>query len=196
MVWRAAAGLIALFVVQRTFLPKLYELKMYSIYTYIELRFDSPLITNITLFVGLGALFFHLMALSFLTALAFSTVISVPVWINLLLLNTIATIYTMCGGMKAVIWTDCLQCFVMMFSVTFICIKLWSILGADHIFKITEQAKGNQWKEFDLNFAQRTSSWGYFFMEYFYVWSRVGFGQYYMQRCIACRKDHQRSEKP
>ena len=192
MVWRAAAGLLALFVVQRTFLPKLYELKMYSIFTYIELRFDSPLVTNLTLFVGLGALFFHLMALSFLTALAFSTVINVPVWVNLLLLNTIATIYTMCGGMKAVIWTDCLQCFVMMFSVTFICIKLWSMLGAEHIWEVTEQAGGNQWKDLNLYFAQRNSSWAYFFGEFIYTWARVGLGQYYVQRCVACRKDQHR----
>ena len=31
-----------------------------------------------------------------------------------------AVIYTMSGGMKAVIWTDCLQSFVMMFSMIFL----------------------------------------------------------------------------
>ena len=65
-----------------------------------------------------------------LTALSFSTVINLSVWANLVLLNTVAIIYTMCGGMKAVIWTDCLQSFVMLFSLAFICIKLWMMLGA------------------------------------------------------------------
>lgn len=120
MVWSSVGSLVGLFVLTNTFLPKLYELKLYSVFTYIEMRYNSPLITNITLIVGLGSALFHLMALSFLTALAFSTLINVPVWANLVILNSIATIYTLCGGMKAVIWTDCLQCLVMLFSLSFI----------------------------------------------------------------------------
>ena len=120
MVWASLGAVVGLLLLMNTFLPKLYELKLYSIFTYIELRYDSPLITNITLAVGLGSALFHLMALSFLTALAFSTLINIPVWLNLVILNSIATIYTLCGGMKAVIWTDCLQCFVMLFSLSFI----------------------------------------------------------------------------
>lgn len=37
---------------------------------------------------------------------------------------------------------------------------------------------------------------GYFTCEGFAIWLIVGFGQYYIQRCIACRKDLQvKSEK-
>ena len=120
MVWATLGSIIGLYIVTSTFLPKLYELKLYSIFTYIEMRYKSPVITNITLVVGLGSALFHLMALSFLTALAFSTLINIPIWANLVILNSIATIYTLCGGMKAVIWTDCLQCVVMIFSLSFI----------------------------------------------------------------------------
>ena len=101
MVWASLGSIIGLYIVTSTFLPKLYELKLYSIFTYIEMRYESPLITNITLVVGLGSAFFHLIALSFLTALAFSTLINIPIWVNLVILNSIATIYTLCGGMKA-----------------------------------------------------------------------------------------------
>jgi len=39
-----------------------------------------------------------------------------------------AVIYTMSGGMKAVIWTDCLQSFVMMFSMIFLSkFSIWAI---------------------------------------------------------------------
>ena len=186
MVWRMVGGALGLYMVHRTFLPKLYELKLYSLFDYTKMRYQSPLITNLTLGFGLGALLFHLMALSYLTALAFSTVINLPVWANLVLLNTVATIYTLCGGMKAVIWTDCLQSFVMLFSLVFICAKLWTMLGAEEILKASEETNTNQWADMNINFAQRTSSWGYFTAELFYVWTRVGFGQYFMQRCIAC----------
>ena len=39
-----------------------------------------------------------------------------------------AVIYTMSGGMKAVIWTDCLQSFVMMFSMIFLSKSTFSII--------------------------------------------------------------------
>ena len=53
------------------------------------MRYKSPIITNCTLVFGMGALLFHLMALSYLTALSFSTVINIPDWGSLLLLNTV-----------------------------------------------------------------------------------------------------------
>ena len=84
------------------------------------MRYGSNLITNCTMVFGMGALLFHLMALSYLTALSFSTVINIPDWGSLLLLNTVAVIYTLSGGMKAVIWTDSLQSFVMVFSMVFL----------------------------------------------------------------------------
>ena len=186
MVWRFVGGAIGLYMVNNTFLPKLYELKLYSLFTYIQLRFKSKALTKLTLFYGLGALLFHLMALSYLTALSFSTVVNLPVWANLLLLNTVAIMYTLCGGMKAVIWTDCLQSGVMLFSLIFICIKLWTTLGAETVWARCEENNCNQWADLNLSFIQRTSSWGYFSGELFYVWTRVGFGQYFMQRCIAC----------
>ena len=66
MVWRFFGGALGLFLVNRTFMPKLYELKLYSIFTYIEMRFKSTLVTRLTLGYGLCALLFHLMALSYL----------------------------------------------------------------------------------------------------------------------------------
>ena len=84
------------------------------------MRFNNPKVTNLTLSFGIMALLFHMMALSYLTALSFSTLINIPDWGSLLLLNTVAIVYTLCGGMKAVIITDCLQSFVMMFSMTFL----------------------------------------------------------------------------
>ena len=109
MIWRMVGGLIGAYSVCYVFLPKIYSLRLYSIFNYTEMRFNSPLITKLTMAYCMGALLFHLMALSYLTALTFSTVINIPDWASLLVLNTVAIVYTMCGGMKAVIWTDCLQ---------------------------------------------------------------------------------------
>lgn len=186
MVWRMLGGLVGMYTVCYVFLPKIYGLQLYSIYTYTDLRFKSPFITKLTLVYGMGALLFHLMALSYLTALAFSTVIDIPDWGSLLVLNTVAIVYTMCGGMKAVIWTDCMQSLIMLFSLTFICCKLWFMLGSDNIMEVCEEHKCNQWKDMRFDVFQRTSSWGYLNSEYLLITVNMGFGQYFMQRCVAC----------
>ena len=53
------------------------------------MRYKSSIITNCTLIFGMSALLFHLMALSYLTALSLSTVVNIPDWGSLLLLNTV-----------------------------------------------------------------------------------------------------------
>ena len=52
---------------------------------------------------------FHMMSLSYLTALSLSTVTKISVTPCLIMLSSVAILYTMMGGMKAVIWTDVLQ---------------------------------------------------------------------------------------
>ena len=120
----------------------------------------------------------------------------------------------MSGGMKAVIWTDCLQSFVMMFSMIFLskyfwprytqmpgpieilgsiinteilAIQLWTHLSAESIIKISNESNGHQMFEFNLNIFQRTSSFGFMMMEFMFISTRVAFGQYFMQRCVAMK---------
>jgi len=38
----------------------------------------------------------------------------------------------------------------------------------------------------NYNIFQRTSSWGYITSEFVFIATRVSFGQYFMQRCVAC----------
>ena len=63
-------------------------------------EFTEPL-KALTLYMGMGGLFVHLVCLSYLTALAFSTILPIPIWGSMLLLNTVAVVYTISGGMKA-----------------------------------------------------------------------------------------------
>ena len=41
--------------------------------------------------------------------------------------------------------------------------------------------------EFNFNIFQRTSSFGYIMNEFMFFSTRVAFGQYYMQRCVAMK---------
>ena len=43
---------------------------------------------------------------------------------------------------KAVIWTDCLQSFVMLFSQSFLAFKLWALLGVDKVWEVSGKISG------------------------------------------------------
>ena len=74
----------------------------------------------------------------------------------------------------------------MLFSLTLICIKLWLTLGAENVIDACDELNCNQWKDLRLDLFQRTSSWGYFCAEYQLITLNMAFGQYFMQRCVAC----------
>jgi Na+/proline symporter len=54
------------------------------------------------------------------------------------MLNSIAILYTMMGGMKAVIWTDVLQSGVLVSSIVIVTLKLWWDLGYSTIIEDVE----------------------------------------------------------
>ena len=63
----------------------------------------------LSLLLGIIGMCIHMMALTYLTALSLSTVTHIKITWTMIMLNGIAILYTMMGGMKAVIWTDVLQ---------------------------------------------------------------------------------------
>ena len=97
LIWRIPGGILALIMSTTIFIPLLHRLKLYSIFDYFKLRFDSAGLTNITIGIGLLGLLFHMMGLSYLTALSLSTITNIGVLPSLVMLNSIAILYTMLG---------------------------------------------------------------------------------------------------
>ena len=73
--------------------------------------------------------------------------------------------------------------------------KLWSTLGAGKIMEVVEYSNANQWKDLSFSLFRRTSAWAYSALAFNEVVLRVGFGQYFMQRSVACKsiKDARKS---
>lgn len=110
-----AFPLAALFVVQ-VFVPFLARLKVFTVYEYLEHRF------NVQVRTVASALFMltrgsHLSVALYAAALALAQVMGMPMWASLLMLGGLTTLYTVFGGMKAVLWTDVIQFFVLMGGV-------------------------------------------------------------------------------
>ena len=100
------------------------RLNMTTVFDYLERRFDRRV-----RYFGAGLaivlkVFGRMSIVMLLPALALATVTGLNVYLSILLMGVITTIYAMEGGFEAVVWTDVLQTCVMMGGVT---VALWHI---------------------------------------------------------------------
>ncbi len=95
-------------------LPLYRGLRMYSVYEYLELRYDrcTRLASTATFILWrlpwLGGVLYAPAKVVIVAA-----ALEIPEWTLLTTLGLVATAYTFLGGMKAVIWTDVVQTIVM-----------------------------------------------------------------------------------
>lgn len=113
-----AVGLVMSIV----FLPVFHDLKLTSTYEYLEKRFDKKMRL-------LGSILFAINIMTWLPiviyvpALAFNQVTGVNVHIITPFVCIVCIFYTCVGGLKAVVWTDFIQTFIMFGSMLLIIIK-------------------------------------------------------------------------
>ncbi len=95
------------------FLPFFRRLNVTTAYEYLERRFSAP----IRLYGSLAFIVYQLGRMGivlFLPSLALSTVTGFDVYACIVILGVLCTIYTVLGGIEAVVWTDVLQTFVLL----------------------------------------------------------------------------------
>ena len=94
------------------YLPKFRQIRMTSAYEYLERRFSLP----VRMYASLSFVLYQVGRMAivlFLPAIALSTVTGFSVYSCILVMGVLSTAYTVMGGMKAVIWTDVVQVFVL-----------------------------------------------------------------------------------
>ncbi len=104
---------IAIFLIGWVMLPFFYRLQVFSIYEYLESRFDLR-----TRLWGGGQFFllkfFYLSIGLYAPSLLFVEMTGLPLWLIVIGTGCFITLYTTLGGIKAVIWTDTLQLFILL----------------------------------------------------------------------------------
>lgn len=94
------------------FLPFYHRLRVFTAYEYLERRFDpSVRLASSVLFLFLRGS--YLAVVIYAPSLVLSTVTGLELQWTILLIGGLATLYTLLGGMKAVIWTDVVQAAVL-----------------------------------------------------------------------------------
>jgi len=97
----------------RYYLPIFRRSNITTAYEYLEIRFNLA----VRLFGSVAFLLFQLGRVAivlYLPAIALATVTGVDVLTSILLMGIIAVLYTVLGGIEAVIWTDVLQVIVLL----------------------------------------------------------------------------------
>jgi len=99
-------------IIVYAYIPRLRKLNAVTAYQFLEDRFDLGL----RLFGSASFIIFQLFRMGvvvFLPALALAAVTGFNLTLCILLMGLIATVYTIFGGIKAVIWTDVIQVVVL-----------------------------------------------------------------------------------
>ena len=95
------------------YLPFFRQTKLTSAYEYLERRFN----VGVRLFASASFVLYQFGRMAivlFLPAIALSTVTGINVHLCILVMGVLATVYTVIGGIEAVIWTDVIQVVVLL----------------------------------------------------------------------------------
>lgn len=156
-----AAAWLTLPIMTAWILPLYHRLEIFSIYEYLELRFDAAtrraastafLVWRLAWLAGL--LYFPCKVLN----LGGQGSLLLLAWI--LVLGLVATLYTYLGGLKAVLWTDVLQAWVMLAGVAVLIGCLWwSAGGPDRIREVAGSLGRTALTETQFSWTERWSVW-------------------------------------
>lgn len=115
--WRLAVGSFMIFaivpLVIKYYLPFFRRLNITTAYQYLELRFDMKV-------RFLGSVTFILLQLArmgivvYLPSIAISSVTGIDLFYCIVIMGGFSTLYTVMGGIEAVIWTDVIQVIVLL----------------------------------------------------------------------------------
>lgn len=190
--WMAA---ITLIIVGKYFLPIFIEKGIYTIPEFVEKRFNKNLKTILALFWIALYIFVNLTSVLYLGGLALETILGIPMLYSIIGLALFALIYSIYGGLSAVVWTDVIQVFVLVLGgVLTTCIAVNFIGGDTGWFsgftKMYEAAPGHFQMILDqsnpqyMNLPGIAVLIGGLWVANLYYW---GFNQYIIQRTLAAK---------
>ena len=133
-------------------LPKLHRAGVYTIYEYLEQRFDVGVRRAVSLMFLLGRGLATGVSL-YATGLVLETCLGTPLLTNLLLLGAVTVLYDLMGGMAAVVYSDVVQMIVLCAALaTCICVTtahlggpavVWDSFPAERLATLDQPSGAN-----------------------------------------------------
>lgn len=170
--------------------PLLRRLDLMSVFSYLETRFHPTirmLASALAILMQIGS---RLSVILFLPALAIATITGIDVVWSIMIMGGFTIIYTVMGGMRAVVWTDFVQVFVKMGGAIFAIIFILMSLGSDLDAVREAVALQEKTKLLDFSFdLTKATVWGFIFLVVFDVVLTFPKDQVLMQRTLATKSD-------
>ncbi|MGH9341087.1 MAG: sodium:solute symporter [Acidobacteriota bacterium] len=175
----------AAWMATRFFVPLYRHRGSISAYSYLEDRFGPPARIYASSFYLLTQLF-RMVVVMYLMALPLSVLLGWPVWIIICITGASVALYTIMGGIEAVIWTDAVQGFVLI-GGALLCVILLLVgmpEGPGQLFAIAFEHQKFSLGEFRFDLAE-TTFWVILLNGIFINLQNFGIDQNYIQRYIS-----------
>jgi SSS family transporter len=179
---------LAIFLLCWVMLPFFHRQQRYSIYEYFEERFDlKARLCASGLFVVLKVCYIGLA--TYAPALVVQKMFGWSIWPVVLFVGLVTTIYTVLGGIKAVIWTDTLQLVVLMGGLVAVAVVLLGRIdgGLGEVVAVGAAHDKFRFLDFSLDLTTRYTFWGGLVGGTFYLLTQYGVDQAELQRFMATR---------
>ncbi|KAL5019390.1 hypothetical protein ScPMuIL_005112 [Solemya velum] len=182
-------GLAYLFVVAgaaHIFVPVFYRLRVTSVYEYLEYRFSRGVRIAGSLTFCTQMLLYMAIVL-YAPSLALNAVTGFNLWGAVVSVGTVCTLYTMLGGMKAVLWTDTFQIGMMFAGLFAVLIRgSMAVGGITSAWEIAVNNSRVEFVDFNPDPGQRHSFWSLVVGGTFTWIAIYGTNQAQVQRACTC----------
>ncbi|KAK3776314.1 hypothetical protein RRG08_039900 [Elysia crispata] len=179
-VWWIFGNICSQLLAINVVVPLLHPLKVTSAYEYLELRFNSKLVRLLGTTMGTLSYLLYMGIVLYGPATALEAVSGLPVWNSIFLISAVAVVYTSIGGIRAVIWTDVFQGFIMLAGIfAFLIQGTIDVGGPGPVWNIADDAGRMNFFNFDPDPRVRHTFWNLYVGSVF-----RGFGMVFNQSTV------------
>lgn len=183
-------------IIAQVLLPLYYRLNLTSIYTYIEQRFGfrayktSAVLFLLSKIIGAA---FRLFIVTLVLQITIFEPLHIPFAFNALFCVFIIWAYTFKGGIKAIVWTDLIQTFFLIFAVIFTIFSIQKALGFSFGEMVSQIYHNPQYQIFDFSdsWANPNNFFKQFIAGIFIAIVMTGLDQDMMQKNLSLKNIHE-----
>ncbi|XP_025421266.1 sodium-coupled monocarboxylate transporter 2 isoform X2 [Sipha flava] len=182
--WETLYGMSLAFpLVLYFFLPVYFNLGITSVYQYLDMRFKSRLVRRLASATYFIRSVLNLGVTVFTPCVALKTVMGLPYWFSIVLITSIAIVFTLLGGLRSAILADAVQSLVMIgCSVVIIVHGFFIAKGPLNVFNVTKERDRLDFFNLDMDPTIRVSTISATLGQLFMSLSMFGCQQNFVQR--------------
>ncbi|XP_060071549.1 sodium-coupled monocarboxylate transporter 1-like [Ylistrum balloti] len=183
--WISVGFIIAALGSGYIFIPVFYNLKVTSIFKYVELRFGKVNRFSASIIYLLWMMLYMAVVL-YGPSLALNAVTGMSLWGSVFAVGLVTIFYTTLGGMKAVVWSDSLQMLIMFAGmITLLVAGSLKLGGLDKAWQIAERNGRTLLLEFDPDPSTRHTVWSVVIGGGIFWGAIYGINQAQVQRAVS-----------